>query len=102
MRLKSSTLRVVSACSRCPKAVLFRLAKCLLEALLAPRCGKISSDIMLCRKKFRIIIFLNRLKIIENTKKKPLEHQNKTSMVKAMVPSEIHRPFLGSSDPGPM
>jgi hypothetical protein len=53
---KPSNLIEVSACPRGPKTVLFRLAKLLLEALGTYACYG-----------FYIIIFLNKLKIVENT-----------------------------------
>jgi hypothetical protein len=49
---------------------------------------------------FYIIIFLNKLKIVENTKKKTHEKiKIKCIMLRIWGPSEIHRPLLGS--PGP-
>jgi hypothetical protein len=54
-----------------------------------------------CLSEFYIVIFLNKLKILENTKKYMKKNQNKTSMANAMGPSEIHRPLLGSPVPGP-
>jgi hypothetical protein len=52
-----------------------------------------------CESAFYIIIFQNKLKIVEITKK-IIMHQNKTSMAKAMDSSEIHIPLLSS--PGPI
>ena len=49
---------------------------------------------------FNINNFLIKLKIVENTPIKS-KNQNKTSMAKAMDPSEMNRP-LGSPDPVPM
>jgi hypothetical protein len=56
---------------------------------------------------FCIIIFLNKLKLVENTKKQSTKKQNeknlnKMSMAKIMGPSEIHSLLLGSPGPGPM
>jgi hypothetical protein len=57
---------------------------------------------------FYIIIFLNKLKLVENTKKKQ-STKNKMKKIKIKClwlrvwgPSEIHSHFLGSPGPGPM
>jgi hypothetical protein len=58
-----------------------------------------SSDKVL--SEFYIIIFLNKLKIVENPPKKS-KNPPKKSMAKAIGPSEIHEPLLGSLGPRPM
>jgi len=49
---------------------------------------------------FHKIIFLNKLKIVENTKKKKLKIKIKRLWLRG--PSEIHRVLLGSPGLGPM
>jgi hypothetical protein len=70
-------------------------------------CSGMSRKHTLCRavrnilSEFYIIIFLNKLKIVENTKKEE-QIKMKRLWLRLWGPSEIHGLLLGSPGPGPM
>jgi hypothetical protein len=51
---------------------------------------------------FYLIIFLNKLQIVDPPPLKEDENHNETSIAKAIGPSEVNSPLLGSPDPRPM
>ena len=60
--------------------------------------GKLSSEVYV---DFTYFFFLNKLKIVENTKTNK-KNQNIRIRLRIKGPLEIHRPLLGSPRPGPM